>query len=137
MSTPIVLDASAAVRAVLDASAQPRLIDRLAEAPLVLAPALLRVECANALWKYVRAGVLDKATAVERHGELTAMVHRFVDEEVLFPEALQFAADADHPVYDAVYALAARRHAATLLTFDKRVRDLCKRARIDCECFTT
>jgi predicted nucleic acid-binding protein len=85
VSTVVVLDASAAVRAVMDAAAQ-------------LAP-----------------------------------VHWSIDEQPLFPEALQLAADLDHPVYDAVYAVSARRHAATLLTFDRRLHALCAQAGIVCD----
>ncbi len=135
MSTVVVLDASAAVRAVMDAAAQPSLLDRLAAAATVLAPTLMRVEAANALWKYQRAGVVDTPEVLARHAEASALVHRFVDEQTLFPESLQLAADLDHPVYDAVYAVTARRHAATLLTFDRRLYALCTRARIACEFF--
>jgi predicted nucleic acid-binding protein len=137
VSTVIVLDASAAVRAVMDAAAQPVLLDRLAAAPVVLAPALMRVEAANALWKYWRAGVVDTAEAMVRHAEASSLVHRFIDEQALFPEALQLAADLDHPVYDAMYAVTARRHAATLLTFDRRLHALCARAQIGCELLGT
>jgi predicted nucleic acid-binding protein len=60
-----------------------------------------------------------------------------VDEQVLFPEALQLAADLKHSVYDAVYAVTARRHAATLLSFDRRLHELCERASITCELLGT
>jgi predicted nucleic acid-binding protein len=117
----------------MDAEAQPDLLARLERAALVLAPALLRVEAANALWKYLRAGHIDLATARERHAEISLLVHRFIDEQGLFPEALQLAADHAHPVYDAVYAVTARRNAATLLTFDRRLQGCCLQARIACE----
>lgn len=67
MSAVLVLDASAAVRAVMDAAAQPPSLDRLSGASAVLAPTLLRVEIANALWKYQRAGVISAAEARPRH----------------------------------------------------------------------
>lgn len=133
MSTVIVLDASAAVRAVMDAGAQPDLLARLEQAALVLAPALLRVEAANALWKYQRAGHINAATTWERHAEIGLLVHRYVDEQTLFPEALQLAVEFAHPVYDAVYAITARRNAATLLTFDRRLQSCCIQAGISCE----
>jgi predicted nucleic acid-binding protein len=85
------------------------------------------------LWKYQRAGVIDAGQMRERHAEVCLLVHRFVDEQTLFPEALQLAADSDHPVYDAVYAVTARRHAATLLSFDRRLHQLCTRAQIACD----
>ncbi len=129
----VVLDASAAVRAVMDAAAQPALLDRLAAAALVLAPTLMRVEAANALWKYQRAAVISASEARDRHVEACLLVQRFVDEQALFPEALQLAADRDHPVYDAIYAVTARRHAATLLSFDRRLHALCVSSSIPCE----
>ncbi len=137
MSAVVVLDASAAVRAVMDAAAQPRLLDRLAEAASVLAPNLMRVEAANALWRYHRAGVIDATEAHGRHAEICLLVHRFVDEQALFPEALQLAMDRHHPVYDAVYAVTARRHAATVLSFDQRLHGLCEGAAIPCDLLTT
>lgn len=133
MSTVVVLDASAAVRAVMDAAAQPQLLDRLAAATHILAPSLMRVEAANALWKYQRAGLIDAVEARDRHAEVCLLVHRFVDEQALFPEALQLAVDQQHPVYDAIYAVTARRNAATLLSFDRRLHDLCSTATIGCD----
>jgi predicted nucleic acid-binding protein len=127
------MDASTAVRAVMDAFAQPTLLDRLAAAAVVIAPTLMRVEAANALWKYHRAGVISANDARDRHAEIEMLVNRFIDEQTLFPEALQLAADLDHPVYDAVYAVTARRHAATLLSFDRRLHGLCVRSRIPCD----
>ena len=135
MSAVLLLDASTAVRAVMDAAAQPVLLDRLSAATRVFAPGLMRVEAANALWKYQRAGVIDVGEARDRHAELCLLVHEFIDEQALFPEALQLAADLAHPVYDAVYAISARRHAATLLSFDRRLHALCMRAGIACELF--
>ena len=60
-----------------------------------------------------------------RHREAIALIALFVDDADLFPEALTLAAASDHPVYDALYALMARRHAAVLLTFDRRLHGLC------------
>lgn len=133
MTGPIVLDASAAVRAVMDAAAQPRLLDCIADAATVLAPTLFRAEVGNALWKYARAGVIEAQDLPARHGEAVSLVHLFVDDATLFPEALTLAAATDHPVHEALYALTARRHAASLLTFDRGLHSLCERERIGSE----
>lgn len=131
----VVLDASAALRAVLDSAAQTALIDRIAAADLVLAPTLLRAEVGNALWKYRRSGLLDLAQAVERHAEAMTLVHRLVDDADLFPEALALAVDFDHPAYDTLYLVTARRHAAAILSFDHRLHAAAERARIAAERF--
>ena len=133
MSATLVLDASASVRAVLDAAAQPILLERIGSAAVVLAPTLLCAEVGNAFWKYCRAGVINAADLPDRHEEAMSLVHRFIADDSLFPEALVLAAESDHPVYDALYAITARRHAAVLLTFDRRLHALCAQARIGSE----
>lgn len=127
----LTLDASAAVRVVMDAARQPAAIARLRDADVVYAPSLLRIETANALWKYLRAGHLDVAQARERHWETLDLVDIFVDEAELFPEALDLALRRGHPVYDCVYALVARRNAAAMLSFDARLKTLCAESDID------
>ena len=126
MTVTVILDASAAVRAVLDAAGQPALIERIGDAASILAPTLLRAEVGNALWKYARSGLLEADELVERHREAMSLVHRFIDEDTLFPEALTVSAATGHPVYDVLYALTARRHAAVVLTFDRRLHKLCE-----------
>jgi predicted nucleic acid-binding protein len=131
----VVLDASAAVRAVMDPAAQPGLLDRIAAASHVIAPVLFRAEVGNALWKYRRAGALDAVDAIDRHAEACALVDRFEDDAAMFPEALHLAIQQDHPVYDALYLVTARRHAACLVTFDRRLHERCERVRIEAERF--
>ncbi|MEZ5658455.1 MAG: type II toxin-antitoxin system VapC family toxin [Burkholderiaceae bacterium] len=133
MSGSVVLDASAAVRAVLDPAGQPVLLDRIGDAALVLAPTLLVAEVGNALWKYQRARQIGADELVARHREAMALVHRIVNDAELFPEVLMLAADAGHPVYDAIYAVTARRHAAVLVTFDRRLHEFCGRVGIHSE----
>lgn len=135
MSTTLLLDASAAVRAVMDPAAVPVLLQRLDEAALALAPVLMRVESANALWTYLRAGVIDRHEATVRLQQVLLLVHRFIDDAAQFPEALVWAAESGHSVYDALYALTPRRHAAPLLTCDRRLHAACGRSGIASECF--
>jgi len=130
MSDAVVLDASAAMRAVMDGAAQPALLDCLCAATTILAPTLLRAEVGNALLKYQRSGVISLAEALRRHEEAVGIVHLLIDDSSLFPETLSLAAEMNHPVYDALYAVTARRHAAMLLSFDQRLHALCQRAGI-------
>jgi predicted nucleic acid-binding protein len=37
----------------------------------------------------------------------------------------------DHPVYDALYAVLARRRGAAVLTLDRRLRSLLEKMRVD------
>jgi predicted nucleic acid-binding protein len=131
--TALTLDASAAVRAVMDSAQQPRLLDALAAASVVYAPRLIVAESANALWKYHRAGVIEAGEALARHAELMGLVDAPIDDGELFPEALAMANRHEHPVYDCVYALVSRRYAAPLASFDRRLLGLCERMDIDVE----
>jgi predicted nucleic acid-binding protein len=135
MTDTIVLDASAAVRAVMDPEAQQVLLTRISEATTVIAPALLRTEVGNALWKYTRVGVLAPSDLAQRHREAMTLIQLFLDDADLFPEVLTLAANLNHPVYDALYALTAKRHAAVLLTFDRRLHALCDEERIESQLF--
>jgi predicted nucleic acid-binding protein len=90
----------------------------------VSAPELFACEVANALWKHTRAGDLDSdevQVALEYSLELVDVLEPSVD---LAPEALVTASAHDHPVYDALYAVLARRSGATVCTFDRRLTKL-------------
>jgi len=63
------------------------------------------------------------------------LIQLFLDDADLFPEVLTLAANLNHPVYDALYALTAKRHAAVLLTFDRRLHALCDEERIESQLF--
>ena len=47
-------------------------------------------------------------------------------------EALHAAARNNHPVYDMLYLVVARRNAATLFTFDKKLRAVCEANGVNC-----
>ena len=124
MSRRVVLDASAALRLVNRSADAAPLVEALSDAALVLAPQLYATEAANALWKYVRAGEIDAATGGERLREALSLVDSFEPDIGLVDEALQEAVARQHPVYDLTYLVLARRHAATLLTCDRKLAAL-------------
>ena len=118
MSRRIVLDASAALHAVLPGPAAEPVLDALASAAVVLAPDLYCLEVANALWKYVGAGELEAEEAGGRLERALALVDALTPVAELAKESLVTAAEAGHPVYDCAYAVLARREGATVLTAD-------------------
>jgi len=123
----LVLDASSALRIVLDPAREVETLNKLKHAEAVYAPALFVAETANALWKYVNGGHVALDNAKRLHVDATTLVDRFVADSELFPEALIVAADSKHPVYDALYAVTARRKAASIMTSDKRLAALAGR----------
>ena len=128
----LVLDASAAIRLTLGhPDTDGGVFDSLESADRVLAPRLFFSEVGNALWKYVRAGGLTEADALERLREAKSLVGSTVDDAELIEEALVAAVRFDHPVYDALYAVLARRRNCAVVTVDRRLRSLLATMRID------
>ena len=117
----IVLDASAAVNIILRTDRARSLIEVLESGQLVIAPTLYQIEIANTLWKYVRAGEFEKETAFSRYEEAQALIDSFERDEHLAEEALSAAIRLNHPVYDLLYVVLARRHGCKVLTVDKRL----------------
>lgn len=130
MISRVVLDASAAVRLVMGMD-DGDIDATLRRAAIVIAPTLYVSEVANALRGYVRFGALDRAAAVTRYEESLALLDETVSDRELAVEALAEAARHDHPVYDLVYGVLARRTASALLTRDPRLSALASRLGID------
>lgn len=125
----VVLDASTALRAVLSPADHASLLDAIESASEVIAPQLFAAETGNALWKYHRAGRLDRQSIRERHAEALALVSLWIPDTSLFPEALSLATRLQLPVYDCLYLVAARRFDARLLTADRRLETVYARIR--------
>jgi predicted nucleic acid-binding protein len=130
--TRIVIDASTAVALVIgrhpDAEGALAVLDA---ADTVLAPRLYWTEVANALWKYARDSKLPEGVALSYLEEATGLVQEPIDDELLSTEALVAAIRFDHPVYDALYAVLARRRGATVITLDRKLRSLLAKMRVD------
>lgn len=120
----LVLDASAVVRIIEGSPEAVVLHEALLEADLVIAPELMLTEVANALWRLQRAGQLDAATLQPLLARATALVDHIEPDRTLQPEALALATHLNHPVYDCLYLVLARREVATLLTADQKLQGL-------------
>lgn len=125
----VVLDASAAMNLVMRTERASALIARLEVARVVISPSLYQSEVANALWKYVRVGRLDKDLALERFDEAVGLVDQFEPDDRLVVEAMTLAVRHGHPVYDLLYVVLAMRNGARILSSDKRLLGLA--AKID------
>lgn len=133
----LVIDASIAVALIVEEIDSARARRLAKRASSLIAPDLLLVEMANALWKFARKpdsateamrvekGVPSHAERVEAAKEaLAALVdsHKidFVDCEKLAVRALELAIELDHPVYDCVYLALALAEGVAMVTADKR-----------------
>ena len=116
-----VIDASVAVKWVIPEMLSDE-ADRLrAGDEEIVAPDLLLVEVANALWKKT---VTEEISLVEAEQAFALVNESGIDLRAttpLLPRAMQVARRLHHPVYDCVYLALAEREHATLITADRRL----------------
>jgi predicted nucleic acid-binding protein len=86
------------------------------------APELVQSEVANALWKYVRAGIVKLEDACEGVAVLSELIDLTPDNQLL-GRAQRLSAQLDHPVYDCLYLALAQTLACPLVTADKRLAE--------------
>jgi predicted nucleic acid-binding protein len=119
-----VLDASAALHVVMRLPTAEPVIDKLEQANLILVPQLYFSEAANALWKYVSHNQLSAEQSIERYQDICALPDQAISDQTLALEALSLASTYNHPVYDMIYAVLARRNACGVLSKDSRLAKL-------------
>ena len=97
----VVIDASVALKWVLDEPGQEA-ADALLDEELV-APSLMLIEAANALWRRSRRGEISGEEARERLAELQGAPVTIVPIEHDLLAAADLANTLGHPVYDCLY----------------------------------
>ena len=133
MSHDLVLDASAALEAILGRPHAEQVLDLVEGATLVRTPDLFAAEVGNALWKHIRVGDLDLGQAQVALRAALDIIDSMVPSVELIEEALATAATHDHPVYDTLYLVTARRTGATVCTLDRRLAALLEATRVPVE----
>jgi predicted nucleic acid-binding protein len=118
--TSLVIDASVAVKWVVEEEGTPEALALRARAKLA-APDLLMAECANILWKKAARGELLNDEAL-----LAAALLEKADVELypmrsLLAPATRLAIELDHPAYDCFYLAAALENDCRMVTADDRL----------------
>jgi len=123
----VVMDAS--VGAEISAKTQNGIdfINTLMNAELVLAPDLYIAEISNVMWKLSRRDKDNADIYYEKASDCIDCIDEFVSSKELWKDALRIAKEHDHPVYDMLYAVLAKREDATLLTMDAPLRKICSK----------
>jgi predicted nucleic acid-binding protein len=119
-----VLDANVVIRLFVPGAYMPEIQQyfvELTDAGEVHAPDLLPVECANVLWKYVRAGEYDVAQVQRDLIDLLALTIRWVPTGELLIYALEIACAYGASTYDACYVALAEQLKLPLVTADKKL----------------
>ena len=118
--TSLIVDASVALKWVVQERDTPKAEALLRRPEDIIAPALILAEAANALWKKRRLGQLaiDPEDALR---EISNTFSEFVQEELLATRALSLAVMLDHPVYDCFYLALTEARAGTFVTADSKL----------------
>jgi len=119
-----VLDVSAAVELLLKRVGAVQVGDMVSRADLVLAPNLYVAELANVFWKYHQLHDMPIEECERSIETGLALPDTFGDDKDLQREAFAMACRCEHSVDDMLYLVLARRHAACLVTMDRRLRRL-------------
>ena len=116
----LVVDASVAVKWLVDEENSPVAKMLLEDSHEIHAPRLMISETGNALWRKARFGALKPSRAALLIATIPAMPVHWERDEAVCSEAVRLALDLDRPVYDCVYLALAHRIGATLVTADER-----------------
>lgn len=116
----VVIDASAALKWILDETGQEAAL-ALLEEDVLHAPDFLLVEVANVLWSKVRRRVLDRSQADAAYEAIGAVPIAYTSVAELALPARSLAHALDLSVYDALYAALAQRLGCALATADERL----------------
>lgn len=124
--TPIVVDASVAVKWLLPEESSGDAVRWLAAEYELMAPDLLWAELGNVLWKKCRRRELEARTAAALLRDFARMPLRLHAAERWAGAALELALRHGVTVYDALYLALAAGHACRLVTADRRLHEACR-----------
>jgi|SaaInlV_200m_DNA_2_1039689.scaffolds.fasta_scaffold130013_1 predicted nucleic acid-binding protein len=119
-----VLDASAATELLIKGPNATLIGDAVVRAEWVLVPGLYVAELTNVFWKYHQFAKLPYTECEQAIATGLELPDTFSDDRDLHREAFAMACRCTHSVYDMLYLVLARRHAAQLITMDKKLKQL-------------
>ncbi len=124
----VVLDASAAIEVIHQRGSVEVLTQSLSMAEWVISPYLFVSEVTNVFWKYQKMADYSFEDCEKNIEQALALPDDFISDFDLHKEAFNMSCMLNHPVYDMLYMILARRHSATLLTMDKKLKKACKKS---------
>jgi len=117
----LVVDSCVCVKWVIHEEDSEKAIDLLSSDFDLIAPDMVLMEVANALWKNVRRGLLTAERAQLRLGDLPGFFNRLLPISDFVAEALSLGLATDLPIYDCAYVVTSRRVGAKLITADAKL----------------
>ena len=116
----LVVDASVAVKWLIAEDESEAAHRVVASGDDLHAPRLMASEIANALWRKVRLGEVERGRAGALMAAVPEMPIRWSADETVCADAVRLALTLDRPVYDCVYLALAHRIGARMVTSDLR-----------------
>lgn len=116
----LVIDASIAVKWIVDEADHDLARGLLARFSDLYAPDFLLAEVGNVLWKKTRSGQLSGEQARRGLASMSSYFTELSPSAAYVEQALALATRLDHPIYDCLYAACAERLAATFVTADEK-----------------
>jgi predicted nucleic acid-binding protein len=120
----VVLDTSAAVEAAIGGPSAVQIRTLLETADVVIAPDIFISEVTNVLWKYRKFSSFTEEKCLGAIEFCVSLVDVTLSCRDLWREAFFEGAKNSHTTYDMFYLVAARRNMATLVTRDKRLKEI-------------
>lgn len=120
----VVLDTSAAIEVAIGGASAEEIRTTLESSDVVLVPATFISEVTNVLWKYRKfSGFTDEKclTAIEF---CIGLVDVTISSREIWRESFFEGTKNSHSTYDMFYLVTARRNMATLVTKDKKLREI-------------
>jgi predicted nucleic acid-binding protein len=121
----LVVDASVAVRWLLDLEHADRSDAILRSGDELVAPDLVIPELSNAVWKSVQFATTTVDAAAAAIGRAGQFFDEIVPSMALKDRALQIAVELRHPAYDCFYLALAELRDCQLITSDERLIAQC------------
>jgi predicted nucleic acid-binding protein len=126
--TGYVVDASVAVKWLVDEALSDEAAGLLDRLDALVAPELMFAEAVNALWAMRRRGDIAREDFAEAVGVLKAApVAVPAPMRQLAPSAARLALDLDHPAYDCFYLALALQEQLPVVTADRRFFDVVRK----------
>jgi predicted nucleic acid-binding protein len=125
----VVVDASVALRWLLDLPGSEKAFATIQENDRIIAPDLVLAEIANGLWKAAMFAGLSHSDAKAALAETDKAFDEFVPANDLKSNALLIALELRHPAYDCFYIALAEARRCKLITADTRLVRRCAKTK--------
>ena len=127
----IVVDASLALKWLVEEERSDEAIGWAAEQDQLIAPTLMRIEVANALFKKARDGDIHSGAVPRAFASLSTFITEWTELNDVVDHALLLALELRHSVYDCCYLALAEQREVQVATADLELIRRCRDTRAE------